>query len=186
MPKNSSTGRSSGAGRWSRMKVSTCAVRSAIARLPAEGAASLPRMNHQGTKAPSPITSWRLGDSVVRSSLDLVHIRAGGALLEVGGGDRAQAAGVVVADRLDDLVARIHHEGAVEDHRLVDRLAAEQQHFEAGRAARLRRVRRHGDGVAGAEDGQLALAQRRLLLAGAAAAGEHVDERVEVRPPGEL
>src|SRR5215208_8300569 len=162
MPKNSRRGRSSGAGRWSRMKVSTCAVGSAIARLPAEGAASLPRRGEgvygwvlrRAAHAPEADAAEPVGAGLVPalhmprpmhrkngkgrhkacpyrlySVLDLVHVRAGGALLEVGGGDRAQAAGVVVADRLGDLVSRVHDEWAVEDHRLVDRPSAEQQHL---------------------------------------------------------
>ena len=49
---------------------------------------------------------------------------------EVDGGDGAHAAGVEVVDRLDDLLAGVHHERAVVRDRLADRKPAEQQHLE--------------------------------------------------------
>src|SRR5688572_19174360 len=55
-------------------------------------------------------------------------------LRQVAGRDLAQTAGVVVLDRLEDLLTGAHDEGAVEEHRLADRLAAEHEHVEVRRA----------------------------------------------------
>src|SRR5690606_30031740 len=93
-----------------------------------------------------------------------------GLALQVAGRDRAEAAGVVVLDRLEDLLARVHHERAVEDHRLPDRPPAEQEHVQVRRPRVLDLVRLQHDGVAGAEDGELALAERCALRAGLAGA----------------
>ena len=46
------------------------------------------------------------------------------------GRDASHLAGLVVVHCLDDLLLRVHHERPVGEHRLADRLPAEQEHFE--------------------------------------------------------
>ena len=71
------------------------------------------------------------------------------------GGDGAHAAGVEVVDRLDDLVAGVHHERAVVRDGLADREPAEQQHLERVGRSVLTVGGAHGDRVAGPEHHEL-------------------------------
>ena len=41
--------------------------------------------------------------------------------------DRSHAAGLIISDRLDDLLLGVHHERAVEHHRLAQRTDSQQQ-----------------------------------------------------------
>ena len=59
-------------------------------------------------------------------------VRTADSAPEIDGWDRAHAAGVEVVDRLDDLLAGVHHERSVVRDRLADREPAEQQHLERG------------------------------------------------------
>src|SRR5438045_1149384 len=85
---------------------------------------------------------------------------------------RDETTGLVVLERLHDLVARVHHEGAVRRHGLVDRLPGEEQRPETLSGERKRALPR-------LEPAHVALAQRpathlRLAL-------EHVDETAVAR-----
>ncbi len=59
-------------------------------------------------------------------------VRTANSVLEIDGRDRAHAAGVEVVDRLDDLLAGVHHERSVVCDRLTDREPAEEEHLEGG------------------------------------------------------
>ena len=73
---------------------------------------------------------------------------------DVGRGDRPQLACLVVAHRLDDLLARVHDEGAVEDRRLTDRLTTEEDDLKRRGSRVLRLVRSDLDRIASAKDGE--------------------------------
>src|SRR4051794_8968203 len=108
------------------------------------------------------------------------------AAVRMGGRNGAQSARLVVLEGLDDLLARVHDERAVGEHGLADRLAPEDVDVEPGRMARvLPALGGDHQGVAGAVDRELAAADRRTLAADGAVPGERVDERVEVRAPGQ-
>ena len=70
--------------------------------------------------------------------------------------DRPEAAGLVVGERLEDLLARVHDERAHPGDRLADRPAAEDQDVEVRAAALLDRRRVDRERVAGAEHRELA------------------------------
>src|SRR6266487_4556829 len=57
--------------------------------------------------------------------------------------DRAQASSLVVLERLHQLLAGVHDEGAIGGHRLADRQAAKHQHVELGTAALLPAIGSH-------------------------------------------
>ena len=104
---------------------------------------------------------------------------------EARGRHNAHAAGLVVLHRLDDLLARVHDEGAVARDRFADRPAAQEQHLPAVlRSLRLALGRAYYQCLTFAEDRQLAFGQRPLLASGEAVSGKHVGERVEVARPG--
>src|SRR5215471_11227073 len=97
--------------------------------------------------------------------------------------DNAQLAGLVVLDRLLQLLDGVHDERTVVSDRLANRPAAEQQHLERRPVGVLRGVGGNGDAVAWAEHSQLAGADGAAGRADGALAAQHVDQRVEVGPP---
>src|SRR6202011_704727 len=84
--------------------------------------------------------------------------RSDGLLACLVGRDSAQPAGLVVRERLDDLLAGVHHERAVLHDGLADRLPAHDVQVERRGAAVLRTVGTQTDRVPGAQDGELARA----------------------------
>ena len=125
--------------------------------------------------------------------IDLELERAVGALLDLGGELAAQAvaevafghgaagklvrdlAGLVIGDRLLDLLARVHHERAVLHDRLAKRLAREQQH------ARALLARLDAHGVAVRQQPRRTVLQRLAIRADHGLAFIGVQERVVAR-----
>src|SRR5215207_11383303 len=94
--------------------------------------------------------------------------------------------GLEVLEGLDQLGTGVHHERTVGGHRLADGLATKDQDVELLVAALLGAGGLDGEHVAGAVDGQLAHADRLAPGPGRARPGQHVDQGVEVGPPGQL
>ena len=76
--------------------------------------------------------------------------------------DGAQLARAVVLEGLGQLVAAVHHEGPVGGDRLADGLPAEDEHIQGRGAALLRCAGGEGDEVAGAQHGELPIADAPL------------------------
>src|SRR5215471_16343533 len=79
------------------------------------------------------------------------------------GRDAAQPARLVVLERPDQLVPRVHHERAVRGDRLPDRLAAQEQDVEVLAWPLLARVGPERERAAGPENDQLPGAHRAPL-----------------------
>src|SRR5712664_2213841 len=112
------------------------------------------RQPHLSAGTP-PALRFRGNVARVPASEDVVAgvrlLRDGAAL----GRDAAEAAGLVVLERLDQLVPGVHHEGAIGGHGLPDRLTAQDEDVQFAAGALLRAGGRDGDHVTGAERGQL-------------------------------
>ena len=100
--------------------------------------------------------------------------------------DGAHPSGLVVGDRLKDLLAGVHDERPVLHDRLADRPAAQEQDIERAAASVLAGAAVDPERLAGAEDRELARSEWRPFSADASDSAECVDERVEVRAPRQL
>src|SRR5438132_1999645 len=99
-------------------------------------------------------------------------------------GYRAQPAGLVVRDRLGDLVAGVHDKRAIPRDRLANGLAAEHEDVQVRAATLLCGAGLHLDHVTRTENRQLAHPDGLALLTDGALPIEHVQNSVEVRTPG--
>src|SRR5262249_50272674 len=97
-----------------------------------------------------------------------------------------QPTGLVGLERLGDLVRGVHHKRAVLNDGLADRLAAHDVELQRRGVAVLAAVGADADHVPGAQDRELPAAHRSALATDVAIAAEDVDQRVEVRPPGQV
>src|SRR2546426_6044742 len=111
---------------------------------------------------------------------------ARGSARERGCGDDAHAPRAVVLDRLHDLLARIHHEGAVEGDGFADGAPPEEEDLEVRKPGVLTPIGPDRERVTRAQHGKLSFSYGRPLGSDGTGADEHVDERVEVGTPGEL
>ena len=102
------------------------------------------------------------------------------------GGDGAETAGLEVLQRLADLRFGVHHEGPVVLDRLFDGAPPQHEQLEIGGARVLSVVGPEGHPVTAGERHQLPFVDRSPVSAGPPRSGEHIDEGVEVRVPGEL
>ena len=100
-------------------------------------------------------------------------------------GDGAQPSCLVVAERLHDLLARVHDEGPHPCDRLADGQAAQDEYIHARAVARLHGRRPHGQAVAWSVDGQLAHADGPSCRTHLAIAVEDIEQTVVVGAPGQ-
>ena len=102
------------------------------------------------------------------------------------GGDHAKLAGLVILERLDHLVARVHHEWPEPGDRLLNRESAKDQHVQRRRACILMLRSLDHDAIAITADGELARLNGNPFGANAAAPRERVDERIEIWSPRQV
>lgn len=102
------------------------------------------------------------------------------------GRDCAEPSGIEILKCLSHFRFRIHDERPVVEDRLADRFAAQQEDVHPPVPGVLGGVGGDGNAVAGSQYRKLALAYRVTDRSDGSAAGEHIDQRVEIPVPSEV